>query len=76
LGVAYLTYASPDKAKKAISGVEQNGFFENTKILTKYVAVNVDAVNLIVYTESAGDKIVLSYLDSIPNKILNTGGKK
>jgi|GEM_PF-3017097 len=76
LGVVYFTYASPDKAKKALSGVEQKGFFENTKVLTKYVAVNIDTVNLIVYTESAGDKTVLSYLDSISNKKLNDADKK
>lgn len=71
LGVAYCRYETPEKAKEAISKIEQNGFFENTKILTKYVAVNSGAVNLIVYTESSGNKTVIEYLESIPQKILN-----
>ncbi len=76
LGVAYISYEASDKAKKALSTVEQKGFFENTKILTRYVAVNIDAVNLIVYTESAADKTVLNYLDSIPGKNLSGVDKK
>jgi hypothetical protein len=75
LGVAYFYYETPDKAKKAIANLEPEGFFENTKILTKYVVVNVDAVNLVVYTESAGNKTVLGYLDSIAKKDLTGNGE-
>lgn len=76
LGVVYFNYQTPEKAKLAISQIEQKGFFENTKILTKYVAINVDAVNIVVYTESSADKTALSYLDSITNKISNPKEKK
>ena len=75
LGVAYCRYETPEKAKEAISKVEQKGFFENTKILTKYVVVNSGTVNLVVYTESSGNKTVIEYLDSIPQKILNSQQK-
>ena len=76
LGIIYLHYETTDKAKKAIAQVQQKGFFENTKILTKYVAVNADEINLIVYTESSADKTALNYLDSISNKVLENGHKK
>lgn len=75
LGVAYFSYETQDKAKKAIANLEPEGFFENTKILTKYVFVNIDAVNLVVYTESAGNKTVLGYLDSIAKKDLTGKGE-
>jgi hypothetical protein len=75
-GIVYLRYATPDKAKKSLSHVEKKGFFENTKILTQYVAVNIDEVNLIVYTESSADKTALNYLDTIANKFLNNVDKK
>jgi len=73
LGIVYLHYSSTEQAKKAISQVQHKGFFENTKILTKYVVVNADEINLIIYTESAADKTVLHYMDSISNKVLTNG---
>ncbi len=51
-------------------------FFENTKILTQYVIVNVDAVNIIVYTESCANKTALNYFDSISDKLLHDTNKK
>ncbi|PUA29009.1 MAG: hypothetical protein B0W54_11510 [Cellvibrio sp. 79] len=75
LGVAYCRYETPEKAREAMSRIEQKGFFENTKIATRYVAINSGVVNLIVYTESSGNKTVIEYLDSIPQKILNAQQK-
>jgi hypothetical protein len=63
LGVAYLRYETPEKAQKAMAQIEQKGFFENTKILTRYAITNIDAQNVILYTESAANKMVLEYLD-------------
>ena len=63
LGVAYLRYETQEKAQKAMVQIEQKGFFENTKILTRYVITNIDAQNVILYTESAANKMVLDYLD-------------
>lgn len=69
LGVAYLHYGTVDKAKKAISSTEKQGFFENTKILTQYVAINGGVVNIIVYTESAANKTALDYLDAVAKSL-------
>ena len=63
LGIAYLRYETQEKAQKAMVQIEQKGFFENTKILTRYVITNIDAQNVILYTESAANKMVLDYLD-------------
>lgn len=63
LGVAYLRYDTQEKAQKAMAQIEQKGFFENTKILTRYIITNIDAQNVILYTESAANKMVLEYLD-------------
>lgn len=70
LGVAYLRYETPEKARAAVAQVEQKGFFENTKILTRYVVINNDAVNVILYTESAANKIALDYLDVTSSKLI------
>lgn len=70
IGAACLSYQTSAQAKKAITNIEQKGFFENTKILTQYVAINIDSVNLIVYTESSADKTALTFLDSIHNRKL------
>lgn len=69
LGIACLRYETPEKAQKAIAHIEQNGFFENTKILTRYVATNVGSQNVILYTESAANKMVLDYLDVASAKL-------
>jgi hypothetical protein len=71
LGIAYLNYKTPDMAKKSLSSVEPKGFFENTKILTQYVATNVGAVNIIVYSESAANKTALNYLGVFTNRLVN-----
>lgn len=71
LGVAYLRYETAEKAQKAITQIEQKGFFENTKILTRYVITNVDSRNVILYTESAANKMVLDYLDVASTKLKN-----
>lgn len=63
LGIAYLRYETQEKAQKAIAQIEQKSFFENTKILTRYVITNIDSKNVILYTESAANKMVLDYLD-------------
>lgn len=63
LGIAIVRYETSDKAKLAISKIEKKGFFENTKILTQYVAVNKDEINIVMYTESSANKVVLKYLD-------------
>lgn len=72
LGIAYLRYDTPEKAQKAIAQVEQKGFFENTKILTRYVMTNVDSQNVILYTESAANKMALDYLDVASTKLKNS----
>lgn len=76
LGIVYLFYETPGKARNAIATIEKSGFFENTRILTKYVAVNADSVNLVVFTESSADKIALEYLDSVSSKIPSNTDKK
>jgi hypothetical protein len=76
LGIAYLRYETAGNAKNAISHIEKKGFFENTKILTKYVVINVDAVNLIVYTESSANKNASAYLDFISSKVFNESAHK
>lgn len=71
LGVAYLRYETPEKAQKAMAQLEPKGFFENTKILTRYVVTNIDSQNVILYTESAANKVVLDYLDVASTRIQN-----
>lgn len=69
LGIAYLRYDTQEKAQKAMAQIEQKGFFENTKILTRYVITNIGAKNVIIYTESAANKMVLEYLDIASTKL-------
>ncbi|MGM8226941.1 hypothetical protein ACSV5M_10185 [Cellvibrio sp. ARAG 10.3] len=69
LGIAYLRYDTQEQAQKAMAQIEQKGFFENTKILTRYIITNIDAQNVILYTESAANKMVLEYLDIASSKL-------
>ncbi|MCK5232154.1 MAG: hypothetical protein KAR13_17920 [Desulfobulbaceae bacterium] len=69
IGFVVITYSCDIAAQKAIGSIYPTGFFENTKILTRYVSANKDEINLVIYTESAADKQVLVYLDQY-SKIL------
>ena len=65
IGVAIFTYKSKKIAKEALSNIETNGYFRNSKILTKYYLVNCGSKNILSYTESSADKRALNYLESI-----------
>jgi hypothetical protein len=63
VGIAVLIYADEQAAKNALKTIENSGYFENTKILTKYISANKGNINVILYTESSADKVVLDYIE-------------
>ncbi|MFS1524252.1 hypothetical protein ACL7TT_09075 [Microbulbifer sp. 2304DJ12-6] len=62
VGIAILIYSDEKLAKSALNTIENTSYFENTKILTKYVSHNRGRKNVILYTESSADKLVLEYM--------------
>lgn len=65
IGIAIITYPTDQKSKAAAKGIKKEGYFENTIILTRYLFINRGVQNLVVYTETAADKVVLDYLDTL-----------
>jgi hypothetical protein len=63
LGIAELIYISDEVAKKAYLKSEAKGYFSNTKILTKYVMVNDQNINVIFYSETSLDKVIKTFLE-------------
>ena len=64
LGAVILNYSSQADAQKAKGTIEPSGFFKQSKILTRYIVVNKKTRNLVVYTESVGDELVLKFIES------------
>lgn len=65
IGIAIIKYSTAEKSKTAAKSIEKKGYFENTIILTRYLLLNRGDQNMIVYTESAADKVVLEYLAAL-----------
>lgn len=63
VGLAILNYSNAQSAQQAIKNIEHSGYFENTKILTKYVLKNTGHQNIVLYTESAGDSLATDYIE-------------
>ena len=63
VGIAVLIYADEQAAKNALKTIENSGYFENTKILTKYISANKGNINEILYTESSADNVVLDHIE-------------
>jgi hypothetical protein len=62
IGIASVLYLKKQASKKASENLDKNSYLRNTKILTKYIIINVGAENLVVYSESAADKQVTSFM--------------
>ena len=68
IGVAIVEYANNIDAKQALNAIESlNGYFEKTKILTKYTIRNEGNLNIVFYTESAADSLVNDILTKLAN---------
>jgi hypothetical protein len=65
IGIASIIYLNKQAAKNASENLDKNGYFRNTKILTKYIIINVGKENLIVYSESAADKQVTAFMEQL-----------
>ena len=63
IGVVILVYSDEKLAKSAMKSIDKSGYFENTKIFTEYTSQNTGNKNVILYTESSGDKLISSFMD-------------
>ncbi|WP_444995354.1 hypothetical protein [Aliikangiella sp. IMCC44359] len=70
IGVAVIEYDNATNAKRAIASIGSSGYFKNAKILTRYFVVNRDTRNLVVYTESVGDKQILTFIELYQKKLV------
>jgi hypothetical protein len=65
IGIACVIYIDEASAKRASKKLDRTGYFSNTKILTKYITVNLGKENLVVYSESSADKVVSSFFNRL-----------
>jgi len=64
LGIAELIYTSDELAKNAYLKYEKKGYFSNTKILTRYVMVNNQNINVVFYSETSLDEVIKTFLEN------------
>jgi hypothetical protein len=65
IGIISIEYQEEKSAKNAYLDIEKKGYFSNTKILTKYLLLNIGKENLIIYSESVADKIVNKFFERL-----------
>lgn len=69
IGVIALRYSSPAVARRQASRLApRQDYFRNTKILTRFAAITLDRLLVVVYSENSGDSRVVKALGELPSR--------